>query len=83
MTDELEAGLKRRDVGFLLRVALRLAVLALVVLWAVQVLGDYQVGGCVADGFRAVTGEPAPATESPATESPAPASETPTPGAPR
>ncbi|MCA9575374.1 MAG: hypothetical protein R3B40_21720 [Polyangiales bacterium] len=62
MDDELEAGLKRRDASFILRVVLRLGVLALVVVWGVHALGDHQVGGCVADGFRAVTGEPAPPT---------------------
>lgn len=58
--DELEAGLKQRDAGFIVRVILRLAVLALVVVWGVHALGDHHVGSCVADGFRAVTGEPAP-----------------------
>lgn len=60
MTDELEADLKRRDVGFIIRLVLRLAVLVLVIVWAVNALGEHDVGGCVADGFRAVTGEPAP-----------------------
>jgi hypothetical protein len=60
VTDELEAGLKRRDPGFILRLLLRLGVLVLVIVWAVNALGEHQVGSCVADGFRAVTGEPAP-----------------------
>jgi len=60
VTDELEADLKRRDAGFIIRLVLRLSVLVLVVVWAVNALGEHQVGGCVADGFRAVTGEPAP-----------------------
>lgn len=60
MTDELEAGLRRRDPGFIWRLLLRLGVLVLVIVWAVNALGEHQVGACVADGFRAVTGEPAP-----------------------
>ena len=60
VTDELEAELKRRDAGFIIRLALRLSVLVLVIIWAVNALGEHQVGGCVADAFRAVTGEPAP-----------------------
>ncbi|MCA9534248.1 MAG: hypothetical protein KC593_11235 [Myxococcales bacterium] len=60
MTDELAADLKRRDPGFILRLLLRLGVLVLVVVWGVNALGENRVGACVADGFRAVTGEPAP-----------------------
>jgi hypothetical protein len=60
VTDELEAELKRRDAGFIIRIVLRLSVLVLVIIWAVNALGEHQVGGCVADAFRAVTGEPAP-----------------------
>ena len=60
VTDELEADLKRRDTGFIIRILLRLTVLVLVIVWTVNALGEHQVGGCVADGFRAVTGEPAP-----------------------
>lgn len=60
MTDELEADLKRRDPRFIIRLLLRLGVLVLVIVWAVNALGEHHVGACVADGFRAVTGEPAP-----------------------
>jgi hypothetical protein len=60
VTDELEAALKRRDASFIFRVLLRLVVLGLVVVWGVHALGEHQVGGCVADGFRAVTGEAPP-----------------------
>ena len=60
MTDELAADLKRRDPGFILRLLLRLGVLLLVVVWGVNALGENRVGTCVADGFRAVTGEAAP-----------------------
>lgn len=59
--DELDADLKRRDGGFIVRLLLRLAVLVLVVVWGLNALGEHSVGACVADGFRAVTGEPPPA----------------------
>jgi hypothetical protein len=65
VTDELTADLKRRDRGFILRLLLRLAVLLLLVVWGVNALGENKVGNCVADGFRAVTGEAAPAAAPP------------------
>jgi hypothetical protein len=59
MPDELEAGLKRRDSSFLVRLLLRLAVLILVAVWIYNSLGENSIGGCVARGFGSLTGDSA------------------------
>lgn len=58
--DELEAGLRKRDRMFLLRLLIRLIVVALLGVWGFLMIGQSNIGGCAARGFESVTDEDAP-----------------------
>ena len=56
--DELEAGLRKRDRMFLVRLLIRLVVVGLLAVWGFLMLGESNIGGCAARGFESVTEEP-------------------------
>jgi hypothetical protein len=56
--DELEAGLRKRDRMFLVRLAIRFIVVALLAVWGFLMIGESNIGGCAARGFESVTEEP-------------------------
>ncbi|NIR36699.1 MAG: hypothetical protein GWO04_14475 [Actinobacteria bacterium] len=57
--DELEAGLRKRDRMFLIRLLIRFGVVVLLAVWGLSMLSESNIGGCAARGFQSVTEEPA------------------------
>ena len=55
--EELVEALQRRERGFLLRLALRVAVVILFGVYVSLAFDRQGVGGCAARGFGALTGE--------------------------
>ena len=58
--DELIAGLRKRDKGFVFRLVLRFAVAIFLGVWGLLLLDGTDVGGCAARGFDSLAGDPSP-----------------------